>query len=173
MDSSIREATLGDHAAVVQIEHRAGLLFVGTPMEDIADDEAVTAEEFAAVVATGAAWVHVCEGIVVGYLLAERLDDAGHVEQVSVDPAWSGRRIGAALLDRASAWAAEQGLDALTLTTFVHVPWNAPYYRRLGFRELSPERWGAELVARVRAEAEHGLGRWPRIVMGRPTSLQP
>jgi len=28
------------------------------------------------------------------------------------------------------------GLPALTLTTFTHVPWNAPYYTRCGFRVL-------------------------------------
>jgi hypothetical protein len=35
------------------------------------------------------------------------------------------------------AWARAQRLPALTLTTFRHLPWNAPFYQRLGFRILS------------------------------------
>jgi hypothetical protein len=34
------------------------------------------------------------------------------------------------------AWAQRHGLAALTLTTFTDVPWNMPYYERLGFRHL-------------------------------------
>ena len=40
-------------------------------------------------------------------------------------------------------WAKGQGVPALTLTTYRDIPWNAPFYQRLGFaavpeRELSP-----------------------------------
>ncbi|GAB3190016.1 GNAT family N-acetyltransferase [Nesterenkonia suensis] len=173
MDEGIRLATLMDHVAVVHVEQQAGQLFLGTPMEEIAADEAVSVDQFRTHVDGETAWVHQRGGVVVGYLLADRLDDAGHIEQVSVDPACAGRRIGAGLLDAATRWAAGQGLAMLTLTTFSEVPWNAPYYRRLGFRELGPECWGEQLAARVRAEADQGLACWPRIVMGRPASVPP
>lgn len=76
----------------------------------------------------------------------------------------------------AGAWAApfsptpltrarEDGLTALTLTTFTDVPWNAPYYARLGFRALSESELTPGL-RRIRAEeAAHGLARWPRVCM--------
>jgi hypothetical protein len=56
----------------------------------------------------------------------------------------------------------------VTLTTFADVPWNAPYYRRLGFADVPPGAQGPGL-RRLRAhEAEVGLDRWPRVAMARP-----
>jgi hypothetical protein len=47
------------------------------------------------------------------------------------------------------------------------VPWNGPYYRRLGFREVAPAEETLGL-RRVRAhEAAIGLDRWPRLCMRR------
>jgi hypothetical protein len=42
-------------------------------------------------------------------------------------------------------WSQRQGHPSVTLTTFVDVPWNGPWYVRQGFRflrsnELGPER---------------------------------
>ena len=39
-------------------------------------------------------------------------------------------------------------LRGLTLTTFRHVPFNAPLYRKLGFVEIEPAIIGPQLVAR-------------------------
>ena len=39
-------------------------------------------------------------------------------------------------------WARSHGYGAVTLTTYRDVPWNAPFYERLGFSvldELTPE----------------------------------
>lgn len=36
-------------------------------------------------------------------------------------------------METAIEHARAQHLRAVTLTTFKHVPWNAPFYRRLGF----------------------------------------
>jgi hypothetical protein len=40
------------------------------------------------------------------------------------------------LIEEAARWAAAHGLGRMTLTTIEEVPWNAPYYRRLGFQEM-------------------------------------
>ncbi|WP_336054445.1 GNAT family N-acetyltransferase [Streptomyces sp. CA2R101] len=101
-----------------------------------------------------------------GFLLWEPVDGCTHIEQVSVHPQHAHRRIGQALIDRAE----REGSPAprpLTLTTFAEVPWNAPYYARIGFRILSD----AELTPGLRAirahEATLGLDRWPRVCMRR------
>jgi hypothetical protein len=60
------------------------------------------------------------------------------------------------LLDHVAGWAAGRGLPALTLITFRGVPWNAPYYERLGFRELAPAELTPGLAARWAAP---GVGR--------------
>lgn len=99
-----------------------------------------------------------------GFLLWEPVDGCTHIEQVSVHPRHAHRRIGRALIDRAER---EGGPAPLTLTTFAEVPWNAPYYARLGFRTLTD----AELTPGLRAirahEAALGLDHWPRVCMRR------
>ncbi|MFK0297088.1 GNAT family N-acetyltransferase [Streptomyces sp. NPDC090442] len=105
-----------------------------------------------------------------GYLLWDPVDGCAHIEQVSVHPERAHRGIGRALIDRAEQ---DSGLPALTLTTFADVPWNAPYYARLGFRRLA----AAELTPGLRAirahEAELGLDRWPRVCMRRESGAGP
>ena len=93
----------------------------------------------------------------VGFVVADVIDGAAHIEQISVHPAHARQRIGAMLLDHVAGWAARQGLPALTLITFRGVPWNAPYCERLGFRELAPAELTPGLAARWAAAP--GAGR--------------
>jgi hypothetical protein len=58
-------------------------------------------------------------------------------------------------------------LDALTLTTYSEVPWNGPYYERLGFRYLAPEEQRCGLRAIRERERQAGLDAWPRAAMSR------
>ena len=53
------------------------------------------------------------------------------------------------------------------MCTFRDVPWNAPYYERLGFERIDEADWGCGLRALRRREAELGLDRWPRVAMRR------
>ncbi len=89
-----------------------------------------------------------------------------HIEQVTAARA-ARRGIGRALIDHLADRTLAQGGTALTLTTFADVPWNAPYYARIGFRPLTE----AELTPALREirahEAELGLDRWPRLCMRR------
>jgi N-acetylglutamate synthase-like GNAT family acetyltransferase len=82
-----------------------------------------------------------------------------------VHPEHGRRGIGAALVGRACEWAREQALACVTLTTFRDIPWNAPFYRQLGFEELPSDRWDDELRERVAEEAESGLDPDARLVM--------
>jgi GNAT superfamily N-acetyltransferase len=93
---------------------------------------------------------------------------AAHIEQVSVEPTYARRRIGAQLIEAAAAWACGHGLRAMTLTSFALVPWNAPYYAKLGFAVLPDADQSPELREIRRAEAARGLDAWPRVAMWRP-----
>ncbi|MCZ1006612.1 GNAT family N-acetyltransferase [Streptomyces lydicus] len=101
-----------------------------------------------------------------GYLLWEPVDGCTHIEQVSVHPRHAHRRIGQALIDRAEREGSPDPLP-LTLTTFAEVPWNAPYYARLGFRILTDAGLTPGLRAIRAREATLGLDRWPRVCMRR------
>jgi len=90
------------------------------------------------------------------------VDGCAYIEQVSVHPAHAGHRIGAMLLDYVADWAAGQDMPAMTLITFRGVPWNAPYYERLGFRELTDAEVTPGLAAR---QADRGGNSAARVCM--------
>ncbi|HLH47556.1 MAG TPA: GNAT family N-acetyltransferase [Acidimicrobiales bacterium] len=162
----VRPARGDDLEALPDLEVAAGAAFRGLGMDAVAEDPPPTVDALAPYQEGGRAWV-VTDGAgpPVAYLLAEQVDGCAHVEQVSVHPSRSGRRLGARLIGAAAAWGADRGLAAVTLTTFAAVPWNAPYYRRLGFRVLEPAEIGPGLTAILAAERQRGLAAWPRVAM--------
>lgn len=164
---TIRFANNDDLMTLPEIERRAGEPFRTLGMDAVADDDPFSVEHLAKYQEAGRAWVAEDGGQVVGYLLLDVVAGAAHVEQVSVDPAHARRRIGSQLIEAASTWAHHHGLRTMTLTSFAQVPWNAPYYARLGFAVLPNADQSTELRAIRRAEAERGLDRWPRVAMGR------
>jgi hypothetical protein len=56
-------------------------------------------------------------------------------------------------------------LVALTLTTFHDVPWNAPFYSRVGFEVLSASDFDERLSALLRKEVEEGFAEGTRCAM--------
>lgn len=160
----------GDELGVLRdIERAAGQCFREVGMPEIAEDEPLPVEALAGYQRAGRAWAAV-DGAdrPVAYLIADLVDRCVHVEQVSVHPDHARRGVGRALLDHVAARAGADGAPALTLTTFAEVPWNAPYYRRCGFRSLGEGELTPGLRAiREREAAAHGLDRWPRVCMRR------
>lgn len=156
----IRAARPDDLPLLRDVEVRAGALFREIGMDDIAGDDPGELDPADTV------FVAEHERAIVGYVHVLVVDDGLHVEQVSVVPEAAGRRIGAALIHHAEAHARQLGLDRLTLTTFTDVPWNQPYYERIGFRVL--EALGPELTALVEHEEAAIPGNAPRVSMVRP-----
>jgi GNAT superfamily N-acetyltransferase len=164
----IRAVAADELSRLQDIERAAGECFRDIGMPEIAADEPLSLDELARYVRADRAWVAVDdEDRPVAYLIAEPVDDALHIEQVSVHPDWARRRIGRALIEEAAARAARDGLDSLTLTTFTEVPWNAPYYARCGFVPIAPDDLTPGLQKIRDHEAAHGLDRWPRTSMRR------
>lgn len=167
----IRLASSADLPALRDLERAAGRWFREIGMAAVADEEPATLAELTIYQRAGRAWVHTDEyDRPIGYLLAEIVDGTAHIAQVSVHPRYARRGIGGRLIDTVDAWARRTGLDTLTLTTFAEVPWNAPYYRRLGFRVLPDAEVTAGLRVIRSAEQARGLDAWPRVVMTRPVS---
>lgn len=167
----IRSARSEDLPALQDVERAAGDLFRDLGMEAVADDEPLSVADLAIFQEDGRAWVATGQGDKpVAYLLVQVVDGGAHIEQVSVHPDHSRQGIGRVLLDTAEIWAAGLGLSALTLTTYANVPWNAPYYQRLGFRIMTNDEIGSGLHEIRELEAERGLDRWPRVTLRRPVS---
>jgi GNAT superfamily N-acetyltransferase len=165
----VRAARAEDGVALRVLERRAGERFREVGMPKVADDEPPPPEVLARYAVDGRSWVAVDEadatGQPIGYVLVDVVDGCAHIEQVSVHPDHQGAGVGRALVDRVRAWAVDAGLPAITLTTFRDVPWNAPLYRHLGFRDLADDEIGPELRARCEEEARHGLDPAQRVCM--------
>ncbi|SDF65048.1 N-acetylglutamate synthase, GNAT family [Blastococcus fimeti] len=171
---TVRPAREDDLPLLREIERAAGRPFAELGMQLVADDEPPSVEELRRYADAGRAWVRTDEaGGPVAYLLADVVDGYAHLEQVSVHPAAAGHGHGRVLVEHLLTWARERDLPAVTLTTYRDVPWNGPYYRRLGFRPVAPAELTPGLRAIRREEAERGLDRWPREVLRRDVALSP
>ncbi|MGB8881175.1 MAG: GNAT family N-acetyltransferase [Solirubrobacteraceae bacterium] len=168
--SHIRRARRDELEALRTIERDAGQAFAVIGMPEIAAHEPPSVAELGAFVSAGHAWVGVdSSDRPVAYLLSDVVDGCAHIEQVSVAPERARRGLGASLIDRLEADAAAKHQPALTLTTFRDVPWNAPYYARLGFVVLEASEYGPELLALIERERNSIPSDMVRVAMRRPT----
>jgi GNAT superfamily N-acetyltransferase len=168
LSGRIRPATTDDLPLLRDLERAAGVAFADLGMGAVADDEPPPIEALREYQSDGRAWVWADgQDRPLAYLITALVDGNAHLEQVSVHPAFARRRIGQALLARLEDWAVTRRLPAITLTTYTQVPWNGPYYERLGFRYLMVEELSPGLHRIREAEAAHGLDRWPRSAMRR------
>jgi len=108
--------------------------------------------------AGGRLWVAVAaDGVPVGFAMASLGGDVALLAEVDVHPDHQGRGLGKALVHAVIAWASARELSGVALTTFLEIPWNAPFYERLGFRVLAPGATPAWLARRLEEEAALGL----------------
>ena len=161
-----------------EIERSAGKAFLTIPeFAWIADDEVMSIAEHQRFVGLGTSWVAVVDSQSLGFVCAERFGAELHIWELAVRGDAQGQGIGAALMRRVIAEAAELGVASVTLTTFREVAFNAPFYERLGFERLAFEVAGAQgeggvehaqntrLREVLAAEAAHGLPAESRCAM--------
>lgn len=160
---TVRQARPEDAGRLQAIQFAAGNAFRDIGMPAAADTFPLPAESLSGYRRAGRAWVAADEhDEPVGFVVADVVDGRVHIEQVSVHPAHAGQRIGAMLLDYVADWAADQDIHAMTLITFRGIPWNAPYYERLGFREMADSEVTPGLAAR---NADQGGNSAARVCM--------
>ena len=150
----VRRAETTDVAALLEIERSAAQAFLVTEHAWM-DDAATEADAYAPLIAARTVWVAETDGVLVGFVSAERLEAILHVHELAVDLQYQRKGIGRDLMRAAIQAARDMGSAAVTLTTFRGVVWNAPFYRRLGFEILDapPPRLSAILAA----EADRGF----------------
>lgn len=169
MEPVMRAPRLDELERLRDIERAAGVLFAEAGMSEIAAHEPDSVEALARYVRAGRAWV--VEGdadLPVGYAVVDVVDGNAHLEQISVHPDAGRRGLGTALVQHVCAWARDHGYPAVTLTTFADLPWNAPFYAKLGFGVLTEDELGPELRALRDDETAHGLDPDLRVCMSAP-----
>jgi GNAT superfamily N-acetyltransferase len=151
--------------ALAAIELAAGAMLRGHAPDAVLD-EPTDAREIRAAQAAGRIWVALVAGVPVGFAHVEMLaPDLPHLEELDVHPDHGRRGIGMALVREVLAWTVRTAHAAVTLTTFRNVPWNMPFYARLGFEEVPAAEMRPEVAAVVRDESARGLDPATRVVM--------
>jgi predicted N-acetyltransferase YhbS len=156
----VRTATAEDIERLPAIEQSAAERF---PPSDLPPHCAQTTpvEELRQGLAAKTLWVAE-EGTtaqVIGFMLCRVEGSSLHIAEMDVLPDRADRGVGSQLLDAAFAAASRAGLRSVTLTTFEHLAWNAPFYARRGFQPVADLSDFPHLGAALQAEAAMGLQR--------------
>lgn len=114
----------------------------------------------------GRLWVVLAGDAPVGFAHVEVIESgAVHLEEIDVSPEHGRRGLGTRLVGHVCEWAAAAGYEAVTVSTFRDVPWNMPFYARLGFEVVPASERSPALRAIVDDECRRGLEPSRRVVM--------
>jgi predicted N-acetyltransferase YhbS len=163
-------------------------------MDWAADGEPLPLGELVAAQAAGLLWVALRDGQVCGFALSRPMDGDLFLVEMSVALPAQGQGLGRGLMQAVLAHAHAAGrygavvlttdrerlmqavlahahaagrYGAVVLTTDRELPWNAPFYQRLGFVELAPP-YSAAVHARLQSEADAGFDAARRCALAYP-----
>lgn len=143
---SVRLATSDDIAAIWSIDTSATMKFKAIPdLADLAVGE-TNSDKFKGWMSEGRVYlVEEGDGLV-GLLAASIRDSIVYVNEIAVHAESQGKGIGAMFLSAAFEWAEERSEAGeseharVSLTTYAEgISWNAPWYRKHGFKEVEAE----------------------------------
>ena len=162
----IRLAHPSEASTLRELEDAAGAVFSGLGLIDEALDSSFPLDDLSRLAGAGQVWVACLDdGLPVGMVIASVREGIAYVEELDVLPEHSRRGLGTRLLTCVCAWARAQRHAAVILSTFRDVPWNGPFYRKRGFRDLQPPEWTPDMRAIREKEAQHGLHAEARVFM--------
>lgn len=110
-------------------------------------------------------WVALVDEKAVGFAAASVVDGGGYADEIDVMPEFCRRGIGTRLVMTVVDWARAGNLPYLTLITFSHLAWNAPFYEKLGFKIMTRAEHGKELAGLIEEERRIGINIANRVVM--------
>ncbi len=161
MHLEVRAATPSDFDTIERIEEQADLLFFEAFQPKHWPPPSSAADRLAqgGFLLVGEA-ANPADGRreLVGFAHVIEAAGLAHLEQVSVLPTFGRRGYGRTLVEAAMHAARGRGYHELTLRTYADLPWNAPFYRNLGFVPSRPR--GKFLLGLVEAERAEGLERF-------------
>lgn len=167
MDVTVRLAQVADIPQIIAVERSAAQIFRQIPaLSFIADSDVMGERQHQAFIAEQAEWVaENAIGEVVGFIAIRSYEIDWNIAEISVREHWQRRGIGKRLMSFVIAQAADHGVHRLTLTTFIDVPWNAPYYQRHGFSLIPSHRLTPVLQHILAQEVAAGLPAESRCAM--------
>lgn len=169
----IRLARSDEIARLREIENEAGTMFSGLGLIEDSLDGSFPINDLVRLVGMGQVWVGCPDDGTendrpVGMVIASVREGEAYVEELDVMPTFGRRGLGSSLLTCVCTWAEQERYASVFLSTFGDVPWNGPFYRKRGFRDVPPAEWTPSMRAIREKEAQHGLRVEARVFMRRP-----
>ncbi|MEP7000143.1 MAG: GNAT family N-acetyltransferase [bacterium] len=156
-----------DLALLPHVELAAARLLDGHAPESVLNEPTSDAD-FLEAQRRGHLWVALTGDVAVGFAHVTLLESvAAHLNELDVHPSHGRRGLGTRLVMQACDWAAANGYESVTLSTFREVAWNMPFYARLGFTVISADALSPALRSIVAHEGRQGLDTDRRVVMRR------
>lgn len=155
----LRKAGQGDAVIFPGLEQSAGLSFkADREIAWLAEADNLSVERYREIIAEGWSWI--AEGghaEPVAFVASTLEGDELHIWEFGVRIEYQHRGIGRSLLQRLIAEAAAARIPAITLTTFRDLPWNAPFYRSMGFELVISAQLTPRLAVLLANEIRLGL----------------
>jgi GNAT superfamily N-acetyltransferase len=162
----IRSARVEELPLLGHIEQSAASLFLDTPYAFLVNAAPLPLDFVQQQFRSGRVWVAVdLHEEVVGYAIAREVDDTLYLQQIDVEPEHGRRGIGSALVNTVCLWARQQGYKIVSLSTFRDIPWNAPFYSKLGFHPVDEAELTPNFQQLRLKELEAGLPISERVIM--------
>jgi predicted N-acetyltransferase YhbS len=163
---TIRSAHAEELILLAQIERSAASLFLDTPYAFLVNDEPVSIDFVRQRFQAGQVWVAVDpDNAVVGFAITREVDETIYLQEMDVDPAHGRQGIGTGLVKTVCNGATLHGYHAVSLSTFRDLPWNAPFYAKLGFQILYESELTIGFQQIRQQELEAGLPTSARVIM--------
>ncbi|MEE2930866.1 MAG: GNAT family N-acetyltransferase [Pseudomonadota bacterium] len=139
---SITSGKTEDITALIAVDKAASTLFEPTGLLDAsALDDHVPTDVFETEIPLGNVFVaRTLHDWPIGFALVRPKGNGLYLDQVSVHPDHGQKGVGRALILRVLSEAERRKLPHVSLSTFRTIPWNGPFYARLGFQEISPDK---------------------------------
>ena len=159
----VRAATASDITQICNISASATKKFAAIPaLSDLSEDreEEPQVQEW---LDHGKIYLAESAGSSVGFIAAYPVDSAIYIAEIAVEEEFQGKGVGGMLLNAVKQWAwircRDDGFRSgqVSLKTYADVPWNGPWYRKHGFKEVDPAAVGVshvEMAADDKAELE-------------------
>lgn len=165
----LRRASAADFATLNAIEQAAARIFPAGFLPDEVLNDKLPLRALEQARQQDMLWlVQNAVGTPVGYVVLEEREGLTLLAQIDVHPAHGRRGLGAALIRHALA---QVQAREVWLTTFARIPWNAPFYQKLGFCLVDKDSAPEAIRNILREERARGLEN--RVAMRHRFTAQP
>ena len=153
MKVTLRENQDADIFRLQEIERAAAELFRDSDLIDIDTMAVIPMADHIASIETGTSISAEIDGRLAGFVMGEMHGPVAYLRELDVDPAYQRRGIGAMLVTAYIKAARAKNAEAIYLSTFRDPPWNAPFYRRMGFTDVDRADYLPWMTAMEAAQA--------------------